>query len=63
MNNEIKAWIAIGLGTLTFFADDIFHFLSKGWNDLILIIIGTGFLYLLVKTAVKEALKEHNFDN
>ena len=63
MNNEIKAWIVIALTGLIFIADDIFSFISKGWTNLLLIIMGISFLYLLVKSAVEEALKEHNHND
>ena len=60
MDNEIKAWIVLAIVTVVFVADDIFSFLSKGWNDALLVVIGIAFLYLLVKSAVKEALREHD---
>lgn len=63
MENETKAWIAIILTGVIFLANDFFSFLSKEWSNLLLIVAGVGLLYLLVKSAIKEALKEHHFDN
>ena len=67
MDNETKAWIVIAITTLISVANDIFNFLPvkadhpDGWNNLYFIVMGFTVAYLLVKSAVKEALKEHNF--
>lgn len=63
MDFETKAWIVIILIGIIFLADDFFSFLSKGWINLLLIAMGIGWMYILVKNAIREALKEHNFNN
>jgi len=62
MDGDTLAYLAFGGVTLVWIADDIFGFLSKGWNDLLLGVVGIAVVYFVVKSAVKQALKEHESD-
>lgn len=63
MESETEVWIVMIVGGLISIADNYFNFLSKTLSFLIGGAVIFGFLFLTIKYAVKEALKEHNFDD
>lgn len=62
MESEKEAWIAIVVGGLVGIADGFFGFLSKSFSFVLLGVIIFGFLFLTIKSAIREALREHHFD-
>ncbi len=58
MKGEIKAYIAVVAGFVAEMADNVFHFIPKEGNIYVILVVGWGLMFLLVKEAVEDVLEE-----
>lgn len=61
--NDTWAWIIWLLGTAILIGDSFFNYLAKVDSFLVMIAMMIPLLYWLVKSAVKQSLKEHTKRN